>query len=435
MEEIRSAIKLKEAIENTSKLTSIGNCPGDIFSKEIDACKWDEEYEWNEDNDNNDNDSKETMSERQKYYLKMTDGRVSKLKEASKTNFHHIFEPKPFNINIFDKYEKSCALEQSDMKLLYENAKDAGFGDMLKLETVVDKEVRDARHINDFDVGEEISKQIKQEWAKHLYPKKVKVKPYKINIYNEKGYFNEHVDTPEKNLIGTAIVSLWDKYISYIPTLKIRDKIGNEKIKWDPSELSCIMFYSDCPHKVKTKKGYKGEAYRTTLTFKIYSDEDEISDFKKEDEIKEDKINKTIEVLKVFEDSTPFGFLLGYNYSLETETLKGADLIIVEALKRMGKKITIIPVINKFYLYSYHQMDDTDECSSDVYPFTRDHIDFLLGKKDKQPKLPFKNVNFYSLKGGYVWSHNSQDYAEYTGNEAQPEEENSIYLYRAVIVV
>ncbi len=424
MEQLRTAISLKRAIEkvieNSTSIEPIGTSPTEIFDWEFDNGNFEEEFE---------------EEEEQQYYDRMTN-RVSNLKEASKSYFYHTFLPNSFNIRISSEvyeYKGKSTLKQPAIKKLYETSKEAGFGDLKNLKTVVNKDVRNAHDISDFEIGGEIGEEIAKEWSLILYPKKVRVVPYKINIYTCGGHFDEHIDTAEKDLIGTAIVSLWDTDAHYIPILKIKDKLGKQIYKWEPSYLSCILFYSDCPHKVKAKHGYEDAGtYRATLTFKIFSDEtlDTISIEKNKER---DIIQKTISALKVFNDKIPYGFLLGYGYSLDTKTLKGSDAIIIKALEKMGKKLTIIPVVKNFYLYSYHNDYGEDKKECKVFPFTEEVINYLINNESK-PNIPWTNITFYNLGKSYEWSSDNQDYVEYTGNEAQPEEINSIYLDRAVII-
>jgi hypothetical protein len=35
---------------------------------------------------------------------------------------------------------------------------------------------------------------------------KVKLRPYKVNVYKEGGFFKGHVDTPREGMIGTLVI-------------------------------------------------------------------------------------------------------------------------------------------------------------------------------------------------------------------------------------
>ena len=51
---------------------------------------------------------------------------------------------------------------------------------------------------------------VEQTWAEHFFPTKVRVEPYKINVYGPGGHFKPHQDTPAKDLVGTVLLGLGD---------------------------------------------------------------------------------------------------------------------------------------------------------------------------------------------------------------------------------
>lgn len=126
------------------------------------------------------------------------------------------------------------------------------------------------------------------------------------------------------------------------------------------------------------------------------------------------------------------GFILEHGYSLETKSLKGSDALLVSALEKMGYSLTLLPIMYNFILESNHDLDDKYTCK--VYPLQDIDIDYLLGLKDKVTSN-YTDIEFYILDGKhYLWANEKQEFSEFTGNESQPENQNSIYISRALII-
>jgi len=401
MEKIRTAIDVKNAMDKgPEELQCIGDC------KQI-YLEWKSEtfgdgFEEEEDNFLN---------------------KIYKLKDEIKGNYFHKFDlDEEYKIKI-NEIQTSNKIKNEMLKELYLSASDSPYGDNKNLKTVVDKDVRDAKEIKNIQVDPKLISKIEQEWSNHLYPTKVKIIPYKVNLYDSDGHFDEHLDTPEKDLVGTALVSLWDENNKNNSYLEITDIQRERHEDWSPNESSCIMFYSDCPHKVTSF--YRDEKdIRATLAFKVYSinEESNIDDF---------KINKVIKELENF-DLKNKGFILEHGYSLETKSLKGSDSILVSALEKMGYSLTLLPVMYNFILESFHQGDDYYNCK--VFPLRDIDIDYLLNLEPEK-LTNYKDIEFYILDGKhYLWKDERQDFCEYTGNESQAENQNSIYISRALII-
>ena len=135
---------------------------------------------------------------------------------------------------------------------LLDSATDAPYGDLNKMTTVVDREVKAARDVNreHFEIDPKICELIviAETWAEKFYPQKVRVEPYKINIYVKGGHFKEHRDTPSKNLVGTFLLGIADTFGSYLE-VKTHDSYYDSHIKWELSTLgSWCAFYKDMPH-------------------------------------------------------------------------------------------------------------------------------------------------------------------------------------------
>ena len=411
---LRTAIDLKEAIDNVeANVNPIGTCPLDILS-------WKQEhggyYEENQDQgDSSDNLGNITQSD----INDIISGLKTKYYSESRIKGHiHI------NYENFD-YDGDLDIPQDKLKDLFTIAPDAPYGDNRTLETKIDKEVRDAKDISldHFTIDPSVIQQISDLWSRNLYPKNVIVKPYKINLYGKNGHFDRHKDTPDKDMVGTGLIALTESSSA----LTIHSVDLEDKYRWIPRGGDCIVFYTDCEHQVNR---VWNNDIRATLAFKIYSDEENSV---KEEDVQNDQINQVSNTLEKL-NLKNVGFLLGHGYSLQTEAFKGKDHLLVKVLTKMGKQFKVIPIIHKWYVNSWHSgCSEEDDISSNVYPFTEEHIDAILNNHD----LPSDNndiIKFYSINGSdYVWKDERQEYIEYTGNESLPEEQNSIYLSRALI--
>lgn len=119
-----------------------------------------------------------------------------------------------FDGQVTDNYGAYKDLVRSGtlLKKWFDNAPQAGYGDVRAQETKVDLIVRDAHEItkDEFEVESALLGKIVELWGKHFFPTRVRAEPYKINVYGPGGHFKPHKDTPEKNLVGTFLVGLGD---------------------------------------------------------------------------------------------------------------------------------------------------------------------------------------------------------------------------------
>jgi len=428
---LRTAVDLKEAIEKApTVLQSMGTCP--LVA-----------YDWKEDNGFLDEDNDQTnrtklISEKigdivstleDKYFTetKITDGEIT-------IDFNGI----SYSGNLKD-------ITQEKLKELFDAAPQAPFGDQKNLKTVVNTEVRNAKDITSeyFKVSQTVIDQITNSWSRGgMYPSSVIVEPYKINLYGQGGHFELHQDTPSKDMVGTALIALSNGYGGYLELIKDE----NHTNTWYQCPGDCISFFTDVPHRA-TEVYQNG--IRATIAFKIYykdnysgitkfdsrfdglTDVEKIKHLEIELGLGKNLAEKIIEFKKVAGDQK-FGFLFGHSYSVHASSLKGSDAALVGVLTMLGYKFTILPVIHKVYIHSFHDGQD-DILESNVYPLTDAHIDYILNRGTK-PNEDFSDINFYSVKWtDYAWKNEHQDFVEFCGNESRPEEENSIYLSRAII--
>lgn len=277
-----------------------------------------------------------------------------------------------------------------------------------------------------------------------MYPPNVTVVPYKLNMYTQDGFFKMHRDTPQKGMLGTALISLWGYDAKKIGNFELYDPADKNRHCWKPKTPECLMFYTDCPHEVEKyydySNGKKSElCIRATLSFKIYEDVSvpQVS----KDTLKAQNISKYIQKLRDFssKEDRKLGFILSHDYSLDINSLKGDDALILEAVKLLGVEYKLVPILQHFYLSSYHGESSTeDEYSSKVYLLSEHNIDYLLERNGVEDVDPLndglQDVVFYNFKRKlFEWSKEQQQYSSFQGNEACPEEINSVYISRAII--
>ena len=87
-------------------------------------------------------------------------------------------------------YAGEAPISQNVLKLLYSEAPVSSYGDMTKMETILNKEVRDAREITDFEVDENTIAMINKDFEEIVdkSPKEVRAKYFKhaVDIMNQR---------------------------------------------------------------------------------------------------------------------------------------------------------------------------------------------------------------------------------------------------------
>jgi hypothetical protein len=394
------------------------------------------------------------------------------------------------NYNIKIKHDASGVVYDGDinripstlLKQLYEKASNSGFGNVKTQTTDYDSSVRDAKEITSesFTVDKHLLLHIAEEWGKNnMTPSRVRVEPYKINFYAApNGSFKEHRDTPQENLVGSALLGLFDN--SNESSGLILHTSETSKEKWRASAGSFICFYPSVLHEVLPVT----TGLRVSLSFKVFYDQhvknyEEIYILRRQFEIlknsysgnmkeyrekferdivspcsKEEIANRQNEYdskldckqrpLQLLQDElkqlkTPFGIILKHDDSLNSESLSGNDLILYNFLKNIPEfDLSILHFMTQF------KESEIEECeyeqSVKVFPITDEIISYCMGETRKNEFVyPKESIPFFIPSGdlaktGYVWESNIIDRAENVGNESRWYDEKSIYLHRAIIV-
>jgi hypothetical protein len=453
---LKTAIDLKRIIEDVpNKLKSIGTCytlerqwkveQGDEESDEYSSdelIKPEDEMQSEDDND--------SLCDIKKLHFAI------KWIDSEMRNIINIYTDGQFGKAILDKYvlkvnsgsEWSLKLSEitpDHLEKMYTSAAVATFGNLATMTTDINSTVRSARDITSdcFSISPEIYKKIATLWrSKFNWIGKLKVEPYKINLYKAGDVFKEHRDTPSKYLVGTFLLGLGDTSDG---SLQVNDlNYEFHKRTWKKTSLgSWCGFYPDLIHNVtKLTKGI-----RANISFKIYaSDIDE--SLTSATKLLLDNTDFPHKFLTdICHKQKKFGIILSHDYSLEAEHLKGTDRIYYDLFKYFGCNIKVLPALIKLTGRAYHD-DNEYTCNSSVYVLTDKALEYV-SNSDSCTTKPLDDheiyhdiyhnginheITFYNEAKGYKWYKDSQCYYQYTGNECQPAEINSLYLHRVLII-
>jgi len=344
----------------------------------------------------------------------------------------------------------------------YENSHSSGFGNVKTLETEINVDVRNAREINssEFTVGQKLIKRVEGLWSMHFLPERVCAVPYKIHIYGPEGQFKPHMDTPEKNLVGTFLVGLGDT------TRPGQHLVLNGSKRYGSPAKYWVAFYPDIPHEVTRIVS----GYRAVIAFKIFRRDsapetpltgvpEAVLGTPEALASNDFNMDLLVAVESVLADlcgiGKPFAFHLTHLYNKSLIEPVGFDnILFLTAMKQRVTHVRLLPVLCKRryshyegeedYASCYEEIKEGNEVQSSVYPFTDAHMDFFLGDKGALERESvqwlkgLEGITFWSLsanwKAGVMWSENHVEGAGYTGNESRAHDEYSVYLTWAMIV-
>ena len=103
-------------------------------------------------------------------------------------------------------------ISRKDVETWYASAVDSGFGNVALQQTQHDAKIRSSREFDasNFSVEQKTLDKIADTWARYFVPESVVAQPYKLVIYGPGDHFSVHKDTPERNLCGTFLISLFE---------------------------------------------------------------------------------------------------------------------------------------------------------------------------------------------------------------------------------
>jgi len=327
---------------------------------------------------------------------------------------------------LLKEYSWTASDQKEVVQCLWTKAPSSGYGDMKEMETKFDTSVRNAKELL-WEKGVTAEKimiqKISELWSDHMSPKDVRVEPYKMNIYGPGGHFQEHRDTPEKDLVGTFLVGLGDTSDSCLTV----DKVHH----WRSKAGSWCAFYPDVGHKIDMINS----GYRATLAFKVFSD-------------KPEAIPNNYNVRRIVDEmlsqwERPYGFILHHKYSLADVTLKGCDCTLQSLLSVVpGTRLRLVPVVVKYKANKPYE--EKTESYTGVYPILAETVLHCEnGKKAVRldvldpdiQALCGSDTPFFEMEQILKWKHEETSAVAYTGNNSENGSVNSVYIAKALLVL
>lgn len=200
---LQAGVLLKKAIDSAPKcLEPIGQC---VTAEE----------EWRADRYGSDEDEEPRVKKVRLNVSKVFGGETT-------TSLDIDFQDGDYNapiiltndMNLVVKGERIPLLSIDEDRIVswYNGGTPSAYGNLSTMTTVIDENVRRAKEIAafDFTVDESVIKLVEGLWCEEMFPKTVRVIPYKISLYGPGDHFAPHQDTAEKNLVGTFLLGLGD---------------------------------------------------------------------------------------------------------------------------------------------------------------------------------------------------------------------------------
>lgn len=315
------------------------------------------------------------------------------------------------------------------MSQWFEHADIPGHGNTEVSDTQNDPTVRTAREIPSqrFSVEPTLLRKIEKIWGKNLLPSTVRAEPYKVYLYGPGDRFQLHLDAPEKGLVGTFLLGL-SSWVMQGGNFMIDGE------QWySPVRGAWAAFHTDVvPEITEVKYGYCG-----FIAFKIFHADPGYQNQLKLDDLNAGETPRLVgEALKRL--TLPFGIEFTH-YSKSMTEPTGFDALLLDVVRQLPDvSVHTIPILTA--VKSVICFGD-QSFSSNVYPLTDAHLDFLLSDADALKldesnrwldKLQLGNIPFYSLvqDSGKTWTSDVQDIID--GDVGT---ENSIYLNHAMVVL
>ena len=365
----------------------------------------------------------------------------------------------------------------------------APFGDLRKMKTVLDSEVRlayeieierfkidsSARGLEVVPEGICVEKHIEDTLTPGRY---VKLDRYKVNVYSEGGFFKPHADSPSGDeMIGTLVLCLPSPHkggelcVSHDGLEHVFDFSNHSG---DKSEIQWAAFYSSCIHEVKPVL----EGHRVTVTYKITLPNDchkqrgaefipgssvpvkghfEVST-ESPSLIAKNLANVNDELQKIRQQvsgsPSHIGILLKHKYiskGLQQRLLKGEDKVLYDFLIEKQWKCTLMSVLSRYQTAAVYpdSIEDTElEQSHEIYelnqlpssPFAvaneapRNYwpMGFRRDHRNWRARIPFIDIYRRDENGALV--RNNEGHGQWLANDVEAVGVDKIYLESAVIV-
>ena len=219
----------------------------------------------------------------------------------------------------------------------------AAFGDLVHMETKIDKNVRSALTAR-FEVDNSFrldghckEMQRRVSWTCSLHGEN------KVNVYGEGDFFKVHVDTPSnKNMIASVV------FIMNIDgSLEVTNPIGGKVMSYEACNTLAV-FRSSYHHSINKIKSGKRVILRLTLSPWGMKPSDDDGD--------EDVSGLSDLLVEMDGKQHGFGYVCSNVYPFETAILAGADQVFWNAVRTKfpNRKILIQSIKDERVLEWYH---------------------------------------------------------------------------------
>ena len=324
-----------------------------------------------------------------------------------------VLKVKPTNSEADKDHWEEFKLPNLSLDELLKYCNPAPFGDLKEMKTVLDPQVRLAYEIESarfqmYRFPGDLS--IEAHIEDKLTPgRRVDLKPYKVNVYGEGGFFKPHVDSPsDDNMIGTLVVCLPSPHKGgelLVNHDGLQHVFDFSQHSGDTSRIQWAAFYSDCIHEVKPVL----EGHRVTITYNIitsqwppsYHDEracepedavslEEHFECSAESSSLTTKVianvNTELEKIQSRGKSSPskVGFLLKHKYiskGLQPHLLKGGDKALFDFLVDKQWRCELMSVLSRYQTAKIFLEEDID------FEETHEIYEFNVSKSTKPPML------------------------------------------------
>ena len=430
------ALELKNLIDHAHKyLPDIGRC----ISVELDFRRehMDPEEEDEEDEENSYYRKEKAALKLEKLQNKLVSIYNLKGYEMEDSGFEDC------SITVLGK-EIQCLSDISleDVEKWYAAGASSGFGNVMKQETQHDTHVRSSRELDttQFTVSQEILDGVALKWGQKFVLESITAQPYKIVIYGPGDHFQFHKDTPEDNLCGTFLISL---YGCCSPSYAFEICQHEDSSKWSGYENNgWCAFYPDIPHRVEPLKS----GFRAILSFKLYAKNQKGAHEWDANVMTKRHVESFVEELQTLDISV--GILLNHHYGYESKSIYGCDKLLLGIFERKGLKVDMKPVLIRFHGEGrrpngdYSGYEGSGSLNTWVYSITDEDLDYVRKRlsgteeeerfKELHEEILFLDGESGSCEG--LWKMEIEQEIEYTGNESQPHSEKSVYVRYAAIL-
>ena len=396
------------------------------------------------------------------------------------------------NENDWKEYE----LANIPLDELLQYCSPAPFGDLRKMKTVLDPDVRlayelesnrftierehtymsQSRMVNDIPGRTWIARRIEDSFTPG---RSVKLERYKLNVYSGGGFFKSHVDSPsDDEMIGTLVLCLPSPHkggelcVSHDGLEHVFDFSNHSG---DKSKIQWAAFYSDCIHEVKpVLEGHRVTiTYNITLPSSVYHKQRHFQHLRSKDDA--DSLDEHFEVSAENPSITTkalanvnselekirqqgrnsaarIGILLKHKYiskGLQPPLLKGEDKVLFDFLMEKQWKCQLISVLSRYQTRAIHpyglfEDGELDE-SHEIYEFNPlppsnpRNLSWTPRSTRQEFRqwrvgIPFIDIYRRAENGAEQLVRNNEGQGSWIGNEVEDVGVDKIYLDSAVIV-